>query len=53
LNKFADHILKESGPHCEHIVRQALIIEDEEYYRTHCKKYGEWLKGNSFGLWGM
>lgn len=49
LEKFADHILKESCPHCQHIVRQALIVQDEE---THCKKCGEWLEGNS-SMWRM
>ena len=44
LEKFADNILKESCPHCQHIVRQALIVEDEER-KTHCKKCGEWLEG--------
>jgi hypothetical protein len=33
LEKFADHILKESCPYCEHIVRQALTKEDEDYYQ--------------------
>jgi translation initiation factor 2 beta subunit (eIF-2beta)/eIF-5 len=47
LEKFADHILRESCPHCQHIVRQALIVEDEEYYKMHCKKCGGWLEGNS------
>jgi hypothetical protein len=47
LEKFADHILKESCPYCQHIVRQALIVEDGEYYKTHCKKCGEWLQGNN------
>jgi hypothetical protein len=48
LEKFADHILKEGCPHCQQIVRQALIIEDEEeFYKTHCKKCGEWLEGDS------
>jgi hypothetical protein len=42
LEKFADHILKESCPHCQQIVRQALIIEDK---KTHCSKCGEWLDG--------
>ena len=45
LEKFADHILKESCPHCQHIIRLALIVEDEDYYKTHCKKCGEWLEG--------
>ena len=45
LEKFADHILKESCPHCQHIVRQALIVEDDEERKTHCKKCGEWLEG--------
>jgi hypothetical protein len=43
LEKFADHILKESCPHCQQIVRQALIVEDEDR-KTHCKKCGEWLE---------
>jgi transcription elongation factor Elf1 len=43
LEKFADHILKESCPHCQHIVRQALIVEDDDR-KTHCKKCGEWLE---------
>jgi len=41
LEKFADHILKESCPHNHSIVRQALILEDDQ---THCKKCGEWLE---------
>jgi hypothetical protein len=41
LEKFADHILKESCPHCQHIVREALITKGE----THCNKFGEWLDG--------
>ena len=44
LEKFADHILKESCPHCQNIVRQALIVEDKGR-RTHCKSCGEWLEG--------
>jgi transcription elongation factor Elf1 len=51
LEKFADHILKESCPHCKHIVRQALIVEDN-YYKTHCKKCGEWLEDSLFGECG-
>jgi rRNA maturation protein Nop10 len=45
LEMFADHILKESCPHCQHIVRQALILEDDDR-KTHCKKCGEWLEGS-------
>jgi transcription elongation factor Elf1 len=48
LEKFADHILKESCPHCQHIVRQALTVEDGDDYKTHCKKCGEWLEGEKF-----
>jgi hypothetical protein len=44
LEKFADHILKESCPHCQNIVRQALIVEDDEKC---CKKCDEWLEGDS------
>jgi hypothetical protein len=43
LEKFAEHIIKESCPHCKHIVRDALITKEE----THCKKCGESLEGNS------
>jgi hypothetical protein len=43
FEKFADHILKESCPHCQHIVRQALIVEEQT--QTHCKSCGEWLDG--------
>ena len=42
LVKFADHILKESCPHCQNIVRDALIAKEDE---IHCKKCGEWLEG--------
>jgi hypothetical protein len=41
LEKFADHILKESCPHCQEIVRQALMTKE----KTHCSKCGEWLEG--------
>lgn len=44
LEKFADHILKESCPHCQTIVRDALITEDEDK-KTHCSTCGEWLEG--------
>jgi hypothetical protein len=44
LEKFADHILKESCAHCQNIVRVALITKEDE---THCKKCGEWLEGNA------
>ncbi len=47
LEEFADHILKDGCTHCQHIVRQVLIVEDGEYYKTHCKKCGEWLEGDS------
>jgi hypothetical protein len=43
LEKFADHPLKESYPHCQHIVRQALIVQDNE---THCKNAVNGLEGN-------
>jgi len=45
LERFADHILKESCQHCQQIARQALIIEDEDR-KTHCKKCGEWFEGS-------
>jgi recombinational DNA repair protein RecR len=50
LEKFAYHILKESCPYCQTIVREALVLEDE---KTHCKKCGEWLEGNTVcgGVW--
>jgi len=41
LEKFVDHILKESCPHCQNIVREALIMNE----KTHCKKCREWLEG--------
>jgi hypothetical protein len=44
LEKFADHILKESCPHCQTIVREALSVEERG--QNHCKKCGEWLEGN-------
>jgi phage FluMu protein Com len=44
LEKIADHILKESCPHCQNIVRDALITKEDG---THCRKYGEWLEANS------
>lgn len=43
LEKFADHILKESCSHCQTIVREALILE-EGSKKTHCSKCGEWLE---------
>ena len=45
LEKFADHILKESCPHCQTIVRGALIAKDEDK-KTHCSKCGEWLSNS-------
>lgn len=33
----------ESCPHCQHIVREALILE-EGSKKTHCSKCGEWLE---------
>jgi hypothetical protein len=44
LEKFADHILKESCPHCQSIVREALIAEAD---KTHCRHCGEWNEFDS------
>jgi hypothetical protein len=39
--KSADQKLNERSPHCSDIVRQTMIVDNDQYYRTHCKKCGE------------
>ena len=44
LQKFADHILKQSCPHCQRIVSEALITKQDE---THCMIGSfKWLTAN-------